>query len=131
MAFTSNPNYSDDIITTYSPEKNPIDETIASNLSDEKNTSLKEQFTTAPIKETKSVTSTDDIKQPLTTTNTSVSTNEEDEIQKQIDALEKKKAEKIAAQQKAAAEAKKAEEERIAKQEQERLAEQQRITETK
>ncbi len=129
MAFTSNPNYSDDIITTYSPEKNPIDETIASNLSDEKNTSLKEEFTTAPIKETKSVTSTDDIKQPLTTTNTSVSTNEEDEIQKQIDALEKKKAEKIAAQQKAAAEAKKAEEERIAKQEQERLAEQQRITE--
>lgn len=129
MAFTSNPNYNDDIITTYSPEKNPIDETIASNLSDEKNTSLKEQFTTAPIKETKSATLNDEIKQPLTTTNTSVSTNEEDEIQKQIDALEKKKAEKIAAQQKAAAEAKKAEGERIAQQEQERLAEQQRIVE--
>ncbi|MBK6276180.1 MAG: META domain-containing protein [Saprospirales bacterium] len=127
MAFTSNPKYMNDIITTYSPENNPIDETKSSNLSDEKNTSYKEPFKPATIKETKSVTITDEIKQPLTTTNTSVSTNAEDEIQKQIDALEKESRKNGCSTK--SCRNKKGRRRKIAQQEQERLVEQQRIVE--
>ena len=91
MEFTANPNLKEEITTTQKYEPSAVNS--------------KESSTT--ILETKSTTTLDENKNPVTTTNTTITTNDEDEIQKQIDALEKKKAEKIAAQ-------KKAEEEKIA-----------------
>ncbi|MBP6659509.1 MAG: DUF4377 domain-containing protein [Chitinophagales bacterium] len=114
MAFTSDPNNKEDILTTYTPQnvyKND-DKTYATSEKQETK-AYQEPFTPTPIKEstnttieTKTVTTLDENKQPVTTTNTTVSSDDDIEIQKQIDALKKKQAEKLAAQQKADEDAK-------------------------
>lgn len=138
LAFTSNPNNNEDLITTYSPQKDDKNDDKLYPVSEKQNTTYKEPITPIPTIQSSSTktktnkktnTVLDETNQPITTTNTNVNSSEEDELQKQIDALEKKKAEKLAAQQKVADEAKKVEKARITKEEQEKLAEQQRIKE--